>query len=140
VAVNPNAVVTYQFSFEDFTFTMNLASGITAADVGKAVALDTAANTVKLAGDGDNIYGRLETFEDRKQQGIKVGAVSRKFRSKLPVKSGLTSFNVVAVGDTVVGAGSGEVKASNSGSAKTPDIYKNTVVEVGSGYAIVEKL
>lgn len=54
-----------------------LASAIVAADVGKAVALDTAAaNTVKLAGDNDQVLGRLETFEDRTTEGIKVGTVA----------------------------------------------------------------
>lgn len=132
MAINPNSVVTYQFSFEDFTFTYYLKSTITAADVGKAVALDTTAtNAVKLAGDNDPIFGRLETFEDRKQEGTKVGAVSRKFRSKLP-KTG-----TVVVGDTVTGSATpGTVKASTG----TDSIYENTVVEVGSTYAIVEKL
>lgn len=137
----PNGVVTQLFSFEDFTFTMYVSGTVTAADVGKAVALDTtAANTVKLAGDADEVFGRLETFEDRTQEGIKVGAISRKLRGKLPVKTGLTGFDVLAVGDTAVGAGSGEVKALNNGSAKTPDQTKNTVIEVGTGFVVVEKL
>jgi hypothetical protein len=141
VPYTPNGVVTQLFSFEDFTFTMSVSGSVVAADVGKAVALDTtAANTVKLAGDGDQIFGRLETFENRTQEGIKVGAISRKLRAKLPVKTGLTGFNVPAVGDTVVGAGAGEVKASNNGSAKTPDQTNNTVIEVGTGFVVVEKL
>lgn len=132
MAINPNSVVTYQFSFEDFTFTYYLKSTITSADVGKAVALDaTATNAVKLAGDNDPVFGRLETFEDRVQEGIKVGAISRKFRSKLP------TTGTVAVGDTVTGsATAGVVKASTG----TDSIYENTVVEVGTDYAIVEKL
>lgn len=131
MAVNPNSVVTYQFSFEDFTFTYNLDAAITAADVGKAVMLDTSGpNKVKLATDNAVVFGRLETFENRTQEGMKVGAVSRKFRSKLP------TTGVVAVGDTVTGsATAGVVKASTG----TDSTYENTVVEVGTGYAIVEK-
>lgn len=127
----PNAVVTHQFSFEDFTFTYYLAAGITAANVGNAVALDaTAPNKVKLAGDNDVVFGRLETFEDRTQEGVVVGAVSRKFRSKLP------TTGVVAIGDTVTGsATAGKVKASTG----TDSVYENTVIEVGTGFAIVEK-
>ena len=137
----PNAVVAQSFSFPDFTFTMNVSGAVTMNDVGKAVSLDTTApNTVKLAADGDAVYGRLESLEKGGLDGLTVGAVSRKFRSKVPVKAGLSGFNAVAVGDTVVGAGAGEVKASNSGSAKTPNIALNTVVEIGTGYAVVEQL
>lgn len=127
----PNAVVTHQFSFEDFTFTYYLDAAIVAADVGKAVMLDTTGtNKVKLATDNAVVFGRLETFEDRTQEGVKVGAVSRKFRSKLP-KTG-----TVAVGDTVTGsATAGVVKASTG----TDSTYENTVIEVGTDFAIVEK-
>jgi len=132
VAYTPNSVVTYQFSFEDFTFTYYLKSTITAADVGKAVTIDaTARNSVKLAGAGDPVFGRLETFEDRKQDGVKVGAISRKFRSKLPTSG------AVAVGDHVVGAATAGLVATGAASVNDP---RNYVIEVGNGFAIVEKL
>lgn len=92
---------------EVWMLTMNLASGIVAADVGKAVALDTAAaNTVKLAGDGDQIFGRLETFEDRTTEGLKTGSVARQGSLVLPTVS-----SVPALGVYVIGGGSGQVKA-----------------------------
>jgi len=132
VAYTPNSVVTYQFSFEDFTFTYYLKSTITAADVGKAVTIDaTARNSVKLAGAGDPVFGRLETFEDRKQDGVKVGAISRKFRSKLPTSG------AVAVGDHVVGAATAGLVATGTATVNDP---RNHVIEVGNGFAIVEKL
>lgn len=143
MAYNIGAPVSFGFTFNDFQFTYLLSGVVTLADVGKGVTLDTtAANTMKLAGVGDPIYGRLETFEDRISLGIKVGNVSRKFKDKLPVKAGLTGFDVVALGDTVVGAtaNGGDVKALNSGSAKTPNHAFNVVIEVGSGFAVVEKL
>src|SRR3990167_4774955 len=136
----PNGVVSHTFPIDDFVFTYLISGTVVAADVGKAVALDTAAaNTVKLAGADDVIFGRLETFEDRVQEGVKVGAVARKFKTKLPVQAALAGFNVPAVGDTVVGAGAGEVKASNNGTAKTPDQTNNTVIEVLTGFVVVEK-
>lgn len=93
---------------EEWAFPFNLKTGITSADVGKAVSLDTsAANTVKLAGDGDVILGRLEVVENRVQEGVLVGTVMLKGGLKFPVKTGET----VNVGDTIQGAGSGEVKA-----------------------------
>jgi len=132
VPYTPNAVVTYQFSFEDFTFTYNLAATMTAADVGKAVTQDTTkTNAVRLAVAGEAIFGRLETFEQRTQQGgMLTGAVSRKFRSKLP------TTGTVAVGDALVGSATPGV--AQTGAAPTG--AHNNVVEVGTGYAIVEKL
>lgn len=131
MAYTVNAVVTYQYSFEDFTFTYYLDSAVTAADVGKAMTLDTTAtNKMKLAGAGDTIFGRLETFENRTQEGIKVGAVSRKFRSKLP------TTGAVALGDNLIGSATPGVAAS--GAVPTGQ-FRNVVIEVGSGYAIVEK-
>lgn len=62
---------------EDFQYAFLLASGITAADIGKAVTIDsTADGTVKLAGDGEFILGRLETVEVRAAEGVSVGTVS----------------------------------------------------------------
>lgn len=135
MAYTPNSVVTQTFSFEDFIFTMLVSGAVTVNDVGKAVALDlTAPNTVKLAGDGDAVFGRLETFEDRTQEGIKVGAVSRKFRTILPTSAQL------AVGDEVVGsATAGAVKANPT--QPEPGAGANVVVEVISAtQAVVEKL
>lgn len=131
----PNSVVTQTFSFPDFTFTMLVSGTVTAADVGKAVALDTTApNTVKLAGDNDAIFGRLETFEDREQEGIKVGAVSRKFRTVLPTAAAVT------VGAEVVGsATAGAVKPA--GTQPAEGLKSNRVIEVLTGNrAVVEKL
>ena len=131
MAYTPNAVVTYQYSFEDFTFTYYLATGITAADVGKAMTLDTSGtNKMKLALAGDPIFGRLETYENRTQEGVVVGAVSRKFRSKLP------TTGTVAIGDNLVGSATAGLSATGAVPAGHP---RNTVVEVGTGFAIVEK-
>lgn len=110
---------------EGWLYTVALASGITDADIGKAVTLGAAANTFKLAGDGDKILGRLEVVEDNG-----LGTVALKFVETLPVKTGQT----IALGDTVVGAGSGEVKA-----AASADYTDNYVVEVRSGYVVVVK-
>ena len=127
-----NTVSLKGYRFEDFTLTVLLASTITVADVGKALAWDgTNPNQMKLAADGDYIAGRLDTFEDRKIEGIKVGTVELKFANKLPIKSGQT----VAVGDTVVGAGGGEVKAAGTAA---PDV--NRVVAIDGTNAIVVKL
>lgn len=112
------------FNIEPFIFTFKLNSGITVADIGKAVSMDgTTANRVKLSADTDAILGRLETYDSVTQ----TGAVALKFIGRLPVKSGET----VVVGGSVQGAGSGEVKPLAYNKAL------NTVVEVGSGYAVV---
>lgn len=116
---------------DDFHYPFRLASGITRADVGKAVALDTsAANTVKLAGDGDTIVGKLVTVENRVTEGILVGTVALKGGFAFTIKTGQT----VAVGATAVGAGGGEIKA-----AATPNHAVNMVVSVSGSTAIVVK-
>lgn len=120
------------FHFEDSILTVNLASGIGTADIGKAVTIDTSGpNKFKLAGDGDPVMGRLESVEDRTTEGSLVGAVAFRFANSFKIASGET----VQVGDTVVGAGDGEVKA-----ATTKNYADNFVAEVGTGYAVVVKI
>lgn len=112
---------------EEFHYPFNLASAVTANDVGKPVALDaTAANTVKVAGDGDVIVGKLVTYEDRAIEGVKVGAVALKGGFKF-AKSG-----VIAVGASVQGAPGGAVKALGA-----PNYALNMVVESGTDYVVV---
>lgn len=128
----PNAVVAHSFSFPDFTFTMNVSGAVTQADVGKAVALDPAtANTVKLAGDNDVIYGRLESLETGGLDGMTVGAVSRKFRAILP------TTGVIALGDSLCGSATpGVAKA-----AAADSVDRNIVLEILTGNrAVVEQL
>lgn len=120
------------FHFEDSHLTFTLAAGIVAANAGRAVSLDTSGpNKVKLAADGDTIIGRLETVEDRKVEGQLVGTVALRFANTLPIKSGQT----VAVGDTVIGAGSGEVKK-----ATTADHSTNFVAEIIGTDAVVVQI
>lgn len=151
-----------EYHFEDSHFTFNItATGITNTDAGRAAAvgyalsIDTsvtpvygAAPTLKLAADGDEIFGRLETLEDRSQDGgALVGDVSLRFIGALPMKSGETP----AVGASIVGAGSGEVKTrpayavdqtptadftiAGIGTAKTSIVYgySSTFVNVAFG-------
>lgn len=118
------------FHFEDWILTATLAAGITANDVGKAVSFGGAANTVKLAADGDAIIGKLATVEDRKVEGQLIGAVELKFSDRLPIKVG----DAIAAGDTAVGGGGGTVKK-----AATADHSNNIVWEVADGFAVVTK-
>lgn len=111
---------------EEFHYPFNLASAVTADDVGKPVALDTtAANTVKVAGDGDVIVGKLTTYENRAIEGVKVGAVALKGGFKF------TKSGVIAVGSSVQGAAGGAVKALAANYAL------NMVVESGTDYVVV---
>ena len=112
---------------EEFHYPFNLASAVTADDVGKPVTLDaTAANTVKVAGDGDVIVGKLATYENRAIEGVKVGAVALKGGFKF-AKSG-----TVNVGQSVQGAPGGAVKALT-----TANYALNMVVESGTDYVVV---
>ncbi len=118
------------FHFEEWILTCTLAVGITANDVGKAVSYGGAANTVKLAADGDVILGKLASVEDRKVEGTLVGSVEFKFSDLLPVKVG----DALAAGDSVVGGGGGTVKK-----ATAADHTKSIVWDVANGYAVVTK-
>ena len=113
----------------DFHYPFYLAAAVVRADVDKAVAIDaTGPNKVKLAGDGDQILGKLATLEDRSIEGVKVGTVELRGGWRFKIATGET----VTVGQTVVGAGGGEVTAAAAYNAAA-----NTVVEVANGYAIV---
>lgn len=133
-------VALHGYDFQDSQLTFNLNASMVAANVGAPVALDAAApNTVKLAGDGDEIIGVLMTFEDRTIEGQKVGTVELRFAKKLKIKTGET----VVVGSRLVGAGGGEVKAVAAPSTPALALAAATapiVVAVANGYATALKI
>jgi len=138
MAYNPAGVVSYGFPIDVTIFTY-LFSGLAddaavAAAAGKAVSQDiTAANTVKLAGDGEVIFGRVFLAENRSGGGvgIKTGAIQRLFKEKLPAATG----HGIVVGDRVIGAGGGLVKKDTTATRANP-----LVIETGTDYVVVEKL
>jgi len=90
---------------ELFHYTFNLKTGIVAADVGKAVTIDTAAaNTMKLASDGDPIFGRLETVEDRSVEGILTGTIATSGGLRFWYDPDLAGGSAPAIGEMLVGA------------------------------------
>lgn len=122
------------FDQKAFQLTWNLTAGIVAADIGKALSINSAAaNTLKLAADGDVIVGRLMTVEARTTEGTLVGTCEHLFAALLPIKAGLTAGAVVAVGSNVIGAGAGEIKATTA-AAGLP-----FVAEVRGSFAVVIK-
>jgi len=90
---------------EDSQYTFVLNAAITKADIGKAVRV-TGTNTVSLAGDGEEIDGRLETVEDRVQEGIKVGTINTNAGVNYPLKAA----DALAPGDWAIGGGAGSVR------------------------------
>lgn len=100
-------VTTVGIPVQESRHTFNGATGITSADVGKAVTLVTqgADNTVKLAGVDDPILGVIEAVEVETSGEITVG-VTIMGGYRLPCATNAT----IKVGDTVVGAGAGLVK------------------------------
>lgn len=102
---------------DDFQYTFSLkSSDAVAADAGvKAVTIDTSApNQLMLATDASQILGRLEVFEDRTVEGIKVGTVALCGGVKFLVKIGASGPETPAVGDFLVGAGSGYVRKATT--------------------------
>ena len=111
---------------DEFHYPFNLAAGIGSGDIGKAVSVDaTADRTVKLAADDDVVLGKLVSVEDRTVEGTLVGAVALKggfqFTKTAPA---------VAVGDSVIGAGSGLVKAAVSANSTVVTAVSGNDVEV----------
>ncbi len=106
---------------EDLAATFYLNSTLPNKDcVGWPVAIDPSADfTVGVAGDGAEIHGVLQSWEDRSQEGgIKTGAVN-------PLISFKFEYDGVAPtrGGSVVGSAvAGKVKAAGAGAGK------NTVV------------
>lgn len=128
---------------DPFTFTYFL-TGVFAdeaavkATEGKAVSQDTtAASSVKLAADGEAIYGRIYVAERRDVLGFNTASVQRKFKEKLPAASG----HGILVGGSVVGAGNGLVRAVNGAvPAEVTAGGRNIVVETGDTFVVVEQL
>ena len=95
---------------EESALTWYLDASITSpADVGKPVSI-TGNFTVGLAVDGAEILGQLESFENRLQEGVKVGAVNHHMSAKFTY----TGSDPVA-GGKIVGAGGGNVKTAGAG-------------------------
>lgn len=116
---------------QTLNFTQYLNSAVVAADVGKPVKF-SANNTVNLAGDGDAIHGVLKSYEDRLAEDVKTGTVGINGGYRFTYKTG----DAVAVGDSVVGAGSGEVKKATlrQGNIVVNKDTTNQTVDVLFGY------
>ena len=122
-----NGVSLRGFYNDAWQFTMLISGAVNKATyIVKVVSQDTtAANTAKLALDGERIIGTLDSYEDRVQEGIKVGTVGMKNSLSIPVTG------AIAIGDSVVGS-------ATPGVAKKAAAANNTiVVEVGAGSAVV---
>lgn len=125
---------------EDAQYGVNISGTINlTTDIGKALSIDaTAANTLKLAADGDNIIGRLEVYEDRTQEGIKVGTANTDGGMKFPIGASET----VAVGDFIVGDGNGFVRKAVTATAT--ELKRWLVMELktvaGVQYAVAIKI
>lgn len=119
-----------EYFHEDAQYSFNLNAATVIGDIGKAVEIDAAADmTVKLATDGGFIFGRLETFEDRKVEGTKIGTISTKGMGRFPVKAGAL---LIALGNSIIGAGAGEVKGVAAAANQA-----NTIVKIDTGFVTV---
>lgn len=116
---------------QTLNITQYLNSAVVAADVGKVVKF-SANNTVNLAADGEEIHGVLKSYEDRVMEDVKTGTVGFNGGYRFTYKTSDT----VAVGDSVVSAGGGEVKKSTlrMGNIVVAKDTVNRTVDVLLGY------
>lgn len=113
--------VTIKGSIPDNNLTFVLDDAIVEADEGKLVTQDTsAANKVKLCGDGDEILGKLFRYEDRVVERVKVGSVILVGGLEFPVASGYTP----AIGDKVVGAAGGYCRKAGAGESSDIAVFE----------------
>lgn len=113
--------VTLKGTVPDNNLTFVLNSAMTEDNEGFLVTQDTtAANTVKLCGDGDEIVGRLLRYENRVVENIKVGSVQLVGGMEFPVASGTT----LNVGDKVVGAANGYCRAAGNGESSDITVWQ----------------
>lgn len=115
---------------QDKAFSWNITGTINkATDIGKVVSQDvTAANSAKLIVADESILGVLASYEDRVQEGVKVGTVYHDGAFSVPYTGTL------AIGDQVCGSATpGAVKkataALTTGYGRKPAI----VVEIDAG-------
>ena len=113
--------VTIKGSIPDNNLTFVLDDTIVEADEGKLVTQDTtAANKVKLCGDGDEILGKLFRYEDRVVERVKVGSVILVGGLEFPAASGYTP----AIGDKVVGAAGGYCRKAGVGESSDIAVFE----------------
>lgn len=118
------------FYSKNWSLTWNLAAGIVAADIGKAMAQDaSAANTAKLAAADESIIGVLMSRENRVQEGILVGSICHQFGAKL-----VYTGTIPAIGSQVVGSATpGTVKVATA--ALGTGLYRKPAIVVEQSVA-----
>lgn len=111
-------VHTVKNEMENRTFAFVLPNGLTKADVeGRLVVPDPAVPCgMKLAAEGDPVVARIDVYEARN-----VITAQFSFTELVPIKDG----DLLAQGDTAVGAANGECKK-----AAANDASKNFVAEI----------
>lgn len=115
---------------DEFNIGWNIAAGVVAADVGKAMSIDTTApRTAKLAADGEVIIGTLSTLEIRAIEGLRVGTLSMKGGLGFTRAAGAPA---VTPGSILCGAGGGLVRMALVGDGSAIKIHR-TVATAATG-------
>lgn len=118
-----------------FNHVWNVSGAVTLADVSKAVSQDiTADATAKLCLAGERIIGSLFSFEDRRNEGIKIGTISRKGYFVFTYTGANPTRGHGIVGGATAGlvAGTGAVAISGQPCVIAIDtVLKQVLVEVG---------
>lgn len=113
--------VTLKGTTPDNGLTFILNDAIVEANEGLLVTQDTsAANKVKLCGDGDKILGKLFRYEERVVEGVKLGSVQLVGGMEFPVAAGAT----LDIGDAVVGAAGGYCRKAGNGESSDLAVWE----------------
>lgn len=114
---------------DKYGFPFNVTGTLDKTAEGKVVTQDiTAPNSVKLVGDNDPILGVLQTYENRVQEGVKIGTVMLKGAFAVPY------VGTLAVGDFVCGsATAGAVKKATAALGTGVSVTPARVMEILAG-------
>lgn len=126
------APVFMTFKIDDSTITYSATETNGSAAVGKAVAL-SAAETVELAGDGEEIVGKLISVEADNYCTVQVAGVMT-----LPGGSGATlTVGKKIVGDLGAASAEGYIREVATGTAAELGVARGMILDAGTTTAVV---
>lgn len=118
------------FIIDNSTITYSATTAYGSAQVGLAVAL-SAANTIELAGDGEEVVGRLDSVDANLKARVQIGGAM-----KLPAGTGASlTVGKKIVGDLLVSA-EGYIREVATGTAAELGVARGMILDAGTTTAV----